>query len=206
MGTNTPNKEFDNQVIIPVNVASSPISRAIERGDYFAGSITRTGVAISSTFYWLVTAKEKDLIINHIDPKFNLSAVLQGTLTYVTDVFMQQSNRNDFSYSGGTANASFGACVNGYYINKASNAQLSAGGTVSGLTGVPDYVITDANVFLATQGNANSQSGTVNSFFEGDNVIIIPANTTALFRSVASGSATGTLSIDTALFFTERAV
>jgi len=203
---NTYNKEFEHQVIIPIDVSSTHIGRAIDRGDYYFADVSRAGVIIPTTYYWKVTATTKDLIITRIDPKFNIGAVTQGNLSHQTDVFLEQSNKNTWTYSGGSADASIGSCINGYFINNQSASKLSAGGAVSGLTGTPDYTVTNANYFLATQGNANSSSGSVNNFFENEIIIVIPAGTTALFRAVTSGTSGGTLDIDTSLFYFERPV
>ena len=111
---NTYNKEFEHQVIIPIDVSSTHIGRAIDRGDYYFADVSRAGVIIPTTYYWKVTATTKDLIITRIDPKFNIGAVTQGNLSHQTDVFLEQSNKNTWTYSGGSADASIGSCINGY--------------------------------------------------------------------------------------------
>jgi hypothetical protein len=197
-------EEFANRFIMPTDIASTLRSRAVEAGNLFVGQIDRPSVAIATTFYWLVTANTKDVLVLDIDPRFNIGAVTTGALIYRTDVFLQNSIKNDYVYVPGTANASFGSPTNGYFINRQSDAKLSSGGSVPTLTGSPDFILTDANYFLATQGNSNSSSGTKNTFFEQDNYIIIPAGTTALFRSVSSGTAGGTYGVNTSISFAER--
>ena len=199
---------FNNRMVVPIEMAYTPQSRAAEAGDYFVGQITRTAVTIANTYYWLVTADTKrDLFVQNILPSFDISAVTTGAFYYKTEMFLRDSNKNDYVYSGGSANASFGTPTNGYMVNKQSTAKLSAGGTAPTLTGTPDFVINDAMYYLATQGNSSSSSGTqASSLFQSDRLLIIPAGSTALVRSVSSGTAGGTYGVDTFISFFERDV
>ena len=197
---------FNNRVIQPVEMVLTPQLRAADSGDYFVGQIVRTGVAVANTFAWLVTAPiDRELVIDAITPTFDVTGLTTGTLFYKTELYLRDSARNDYVYAGGSAAASFGSSTNGNFINKQSASKLSAGGTTPTLTGVSDFVANDANLLMETAGKLNSQSGTSQSpLFQNGRVIVIPAGSTLLVRTVSSGTATGTYSIDSMVSFFER--
>ena len=197
---------FNNRVIQPVEMVLTPQLRAADSGDYFVGQIVRTGVAVANTFAWLVTAPiDRELVIDAINPTFDVTGLATGTLFYKTELYLRDSARNDYVYTGGSAAASFGTSTNGNFINKQSASKLNAGGTTPTLTGVSDFVANDANILMEVAGKLNSQSGTSQSpLFTNGRVIVIPAGSTLLARTVSSGTATGTYSIDTMVSFFER--
>lgn len=174
------------------------IGAAVAEGQYYSAYLQRGPISATSEYiYELYAPSDKDIFIDAISPTADFASAGTGSLNYRTEMYFEESNINNWTYTGGSAPSAIGRNMSGYHINTLSGATVSAGGTLSTLTGTPDFVVSFINYKLESQGSNQSLSGSEAQFFDHDRTIRVKAGTKCMFRTVTSGTITGTFSVQT---------
>lgn len=195
--------ESRNELLAEI-VRLSGISReelTMEEGHYFVGSSTRAGVAVGTSYFTLVQAGAKALTVEDIIVTLDFSSVASGQFNYTMQAFVDISNGNEWTATGGTTSP-VGRPINALRVNDLPLSTVRFGVT-SSPTGAPDYPIYFADYYLDTQGNRSVLSVARNSFFEAGRKIIIPPGGQVLIQSLTTGNATGTAEVKTQFFTSE---
>ena len=172
-------------------------------GEYYAASSERLGVATGNLYYTVLQTGSKQVTLEDLVVILNFSDVSDGQFDYEIRAYVDSSNKNDWSFTGGFT-GSLGSPLNTALINNVSDALITADANVT-LTGSSDYFIYAASDYVDTSANRDIISETKNSFFTNDRKLIIPPNTSVLFESRTGGTATGTVDITSQIFTIERA-
>lgn len=174
---------------------------AMAEGEYYAAETKRLGVGVGNTYYTVLTTGSKQVTLEDLVVILNFSAVSDGQFDYEIRAFVEGSNKNTWSFSGGVQ-VSLGSPLNTAMINNVSEATITADASVT-LTGDSDYFIYAGSDYVDISANRESITETKNSFFINDRRLIIPPNTSVLFESKTSGTAVGTVDIASQIFTIE---
>jgi hypothetical protein len=187
-----------------IRVASVPRTEvSIFSGEFYSGFISRTAIAVTNTYYTVLQTGSKVGVIEHIDTANSIGTLGDGTLNITTTLFYEDSDINNFTYSGGTVSPS-GRSLNMYGINTPPQSTITSGVTIGVLTGIPDFTLREINYIRNNSGNSNLLSTNSFSFFDNDQQIIVPPNKKVLIRTVSSGTATGNYNASTMFSFSEH--
>ena len=174
---------------------------AMIEGEYYAGENERLAVPIGNTYHTVLVTGDKQVTVEDLVILLNFSDITDGKYTYQLYAYIEGSNRNTWSYTGGTA-TTLGTPLNCALVNQVGNAGI-VGNVNATVTGVRDFNIHYASVYIDNSGNRESLTETRNSFFTQDRRIIVPPHTKVLFEAVTSGDAVGTADVSTQIFTIE---
>lgn len=178
-------------------VALSRTEANIANGTYYAAYLLRDVVGAASTYFYSVSAPvDADVIIDNISPTVSFELAGTGNLHYTTDAFFEESDGNAWTYTGGSPFVKIGRNMNGRFINSDSGVRVSVGGSATP-TGAPDFVIGFVHYSLEAQGANRSLTTSEAKFFDEQRRLIVKAGTTVLFRTITTGTITGTFEIQT---------
>jgi hypothetical protein len=183
-------------------IAISRSASLIYTSDYYAGFSKRASVASGNTYYYKVTAgASSPLIIESINTICDFVNVTSGKIQHTLEVYAEDSNINDWTYTGGSAVTNI-RNMNTGNINKTPTSAFSAGGTGS-TTGVADFVFDYTSYEFVSSGSKvqTTQSGL--AFFDKDRQIIVPPNKSLLLKSITAGGGAGTIDLVTQFYVSE---
>lgn len=197
---------FTNDLVGARRVKTSTVTREevqIARGTFFIGSTLRVGVTSNESYSSILRApSDKYLIVENAEIGIDFRNLSTGNLKYTLDSYVDISNGNTWTYSGGTTTP-VGRPLNASLVNNFPSSEIVLGVTLSGFSGTPDYPFLDIRYKLESQGNNQSVTETGLSFFEKGYQIILAPDQELLVRGVTTGDATGTIDIKTIFYTTE---
>lgn len=190
---------LSNECVRVVNITR--IEAAVANGQYYSDYLARTITgATSEYFYELYAPADADIFIDTIAPTADFALAGTGTLSYKTELFLDESNLSSWTYSGGSAPSPLGRNMSGYHINDLSGVTVSAGGAAS-ITGRNDFVVAFINYQLEAQGSSRNITSSEAQFFDHGRTIRIKAGTKLLFKTSTTGTITGSSNIQTYIDF-----
>ena len=173
---------FPEQVKIE-NQGTNYIDQKIQSGNYFSGSLTRNSI-VPETFYRVIKTGGVPLIIESIIDYVNYLSSPTGELSLQTRIYIDISNSNSWTYSGGST-VKVGKPLSVELINSAPEFDVVESPTIDTLTGDFDFIVGSSQYFVDTA----SLVGIASSMFNADRKLIIPANSEVLVESISSGTA-----------------
>lgn len=179
----------------------------IAQGFLFSTSIAQSNTTIDSDVFYVLRTGTKAVSLETIEPAFDYSSMGDGIFEYRLWFFDPLSDGNDWSYTGGSPFVPAARNINTNYLVEGQAAsktesQVSSGGTVN-LTGEPDFELIFASISLDLIGQGLTSSTTLSKFFNDGRRLILRPNSDYLFLARTSGTATGTMSINTQISLSE---
>ena len=103
------------------------------RGKFYTGVVKREAVVTNNDFYSVIQTGEKYLLITNLDVMINFNSG-DGAFNYEMSAFIDVSNDNTFSYTGGISER-LGQSLNTAKVNDtpSSTIQLGVTPTITGL-------------------------------------------------------------------------
>ena len=186
------------------NQGTNYIDQKVLVGDYYTGSIGRTST-VPEIAYRTIKTGSLPIFVEHIDTSVDYSAVSNGEFTVAIRLYIDNSNGNTFTATGGTETK---PCkpLNVEYVNKQSEVSLFVDPTVTNLTGSSDFVVVYSQFFRDSAGNRDTLSGVDGSIFKNGRKLVIPPNSEVLVEVESSGTAGNTATLLTYLSFIEAGV
>lgn len=169
------------------------------RGHEYVGVVKREAVATDNTFYSVINTGSKYLLINDLTVMVNFIEG-DGNFLYEMHVFVDVSNANTFSYTGGV-NAPLGKPLATQFVNNTPVSTIDVGVTPT-ITGVLDYHLFDEQVTRDTSGNRSTSGVIASSMFANGRITVIAPNSQVLIEAKFTGDV-GTADITTMFYFTE---
>lgn len=169
------------------------------RGHEYVGVVKRNAVPTGNTFYSVINTGSKYLLINALDVMINFISG-DGNFLYEMDAYVDISNNNTFTYTGGIT-APLGKPLSTQYVNNAPISTIEVGVTAT-VTGEADYHLFDDQLTRDTSGNRSTQSGITSSLFSGGRITVIAPNSKVLIKSQFTGDV-ATANITNMFYFKE---
>jgi hypothetical protein len=173
---------------LPVEVedqGTDYVDQKIMIGDYFSGYLSRTST-VPETIYRVIKTGAVPLIIESVLSDIDYSSIVDGEYTVSSRIYIDASDDNDWSYTGGTAVKS-GKPLNAEFINKEPQYDLINDPVMGTVTGNPDFIVSFLQYFKDTSGNTETLTGVNQTFFADGRKLVIPANSEALVEVITSG-------------------
>lgn len=169
------------------------------RGHEYVGVVKRNAVSTDNTFYSVISTGSKYLIINDLDVMINFVSG-DGNFLYEMDAYVDISNNNTFTYTGGVT-APLGKPLSTQYVNNTPISTIEVGVTAT-ITGESDYHLFDDQLTRDTSGNRSTQSGITSSLFSDGRITVIAPNSKVLIKSQFTGDV-ATANITNMFYFKE---
>jgi hypothetical protein len=169
------------------------------RGHEYVGVVKRNAVPTGNTFYSVINTGSKYLLINALDVMINFISG-DGNFLYEMDAYVDISNNNTFTYTGGVT-APLGKPLSTQYVNNTPISTIEVGVTAT-VTGEADYHLFDDQLTRDTSGNRSTQSGITSSLFSGGRITVIAPNSKVLIKSQFTGD-NATANITNMFYFKE---
>tara|TARA_R110000751_G_scaffold73408_1_gene148444 strand:+ start:21593 stop:22231 length:639 start_codon:yes stop_codon:yes gene_type:complete len=168
------------------NQGTNYVDQKILNGDYYSGFIQRQST-VPETVYRVVKTGNAPLFIESVTVDIDYSGISSGEFTLAVRVYVDTSNANTWSYTGGTA-VSVGKPLNVELINQTAQSEWITSPVVTGPTGDADFVLLYNQYFRDSSGNRDSVSGVGSTFFKEGRKLVIPANSEMLIEIESSGA------------------
>jgi hypothetical protein len=123
-----------------------------------------------------------------------------GNFLYEMDAYVDISNNNTFTYTGGVT-APLGKPLSTQYVNNTPISTIEVGVTAT-VTGEADYHLFDDQLTRDTSGNRSTQSGITSSLFSDGRITVIAPNSKVLIKSQFIGDV-ATANITNMFYFKE---
>jgi hypothetical protein len=169
------------------------------RGHEYVGVVKRNAVPTGNTFYSVINTGSKYLLINALDVMINFISG-DGNFLYEMDAYVDISNNNTFTYTGGVT-APLGKPLSTQYVNNTPISTIEVGVTAT-VTGEADYHLFDDQLTRDTSGNRSTQSGITSSLFSDGRITVIAPNSKVLIKSQFIGDV-ATANITNMFYFKE---
>jgi hypothetical protein len=191
--------------LIDVVRAFTRQDRSISTGDYFIATNLRTAIPADDIFYRVIKTNAQYFVLEDLNINVDWTNALDGTTTISVDLYIDQSNRNTWTYTGGTE-VKAGTSLNAEFINLTPDSDVVVGATVTDLTGDPDYRIYYTQTFIDISGNRNDVTTIGEQFFENNRKIIIPPSSTALLVTTTTGPVGSTVDAFSQLSYSQGTI
>jgi hypothetical protein len=169
------------------------------RGKFYTGVVKREAVVTNNDFYSVIQTGEKYLLITNLDVMLSFNSG-DGAYMYEMSAFIDVSNDNTFSYTGGI-NARLGKSLNTANVNDAPASTIQLGVTPT-ITGVSDYLLLESQIILDASGNRDNANVIQSSMFGDGRLVVIEPNSEVLIKSSFTGI-DGNADIITMFYFKE---
>lgn len=169
------------------------------RGKFYTGVVKREAVLTNNDFYSVIQTGEKYLLITNLDVMLSFNSG-DGAYMYEMSAFIDVSNDNTFSYTGGI-NARLGKSLNTANVNDAPASTIQLGVTPT-ITGVSDYLLLESQIILDASGNRDNANVIQSSMFGDGRLVVIEPNSEVLIKSSFTGI-DGNADIITMFYFKE---
>ena len=169
------------------------------RGKFYTGVVKRESVLTNNDFYSVIQTGEKYLLITNLDVMINFNSG-DGAFNYEMSAFIDVSNDNTFSYTGGI-NARLGKSLNTANVNDAPASTIQLGVTPT-ITGVSDYLLLESQIIRDASGNRDNANVMQSTMFSDGRLVVIEPNSEVLIKSSFTGI-DGNANVTTMFYFKE---
>lgn len=170
------NAAFLRVVTVPRQEAS------IISGHYFVSNITLTGLAATSTRYYVITAGEHPVVIESLSTTLDFTPITAGRVEFRVEAFAEDSDLNSWSVSGESV-ISPGKSLNTSYINSVPDFTITSA-TGASITGDHDFLLDFATCVSSGTGSNVVQRASEAPLFSWERQVIIPPNKKLLIKSL----------------------
>lgn len=160
-------------------------ARAVEQGNFFTVK-AQDLYTVGDVAYGVIKTNDKPLRLINIGYQVRYGDITDGQFTIRTEMFIQGSDLNTWSYTGGVISNS-GKPINTTFINNKPETDVVIDPIVT-LTGESDFLIRLIDYFRDSSGGRDMLTGVEQSFFNNEKYILIPPNSEALIRRQVEGT------------------
>ena len=180
---------------------------AMANGEYFTSSIARTGRAIDGVPTYIVvdTSASHYQVLEELSIAVDYQNSNDGNVNITTDFFAMDSFRSDITVTGGTP-TNIGVPLSMDFVNTLSEAAFTFDATVTINSGVPDFTIYASQYYKDSSGNRETITGLQSAFFDKGRKLIMSPGKRYVFRTVSTGTATGTVDSLAQFSFTQKPI
>lgn len=176
-------------------------------GNYFTSSIARAGRPIDGVPTYIVVDTSAGFyqILEELSISIDYQNAGDGNVNVKTEFYAMDSVRSDITVTGGTT-TNIGVPLNLDFVNVLSEASFMFDATVTINSGIPDFTIYASQYYKDSSGNRETVTGLKSSFFDKGRKLIMSPSKRYVFRTVSSGTSTGTVDSLAQFSFTQKPV